>query len=518
MHREPPLSKSPSYRRLAAALAAALLSTSALQAAAQTSVADAWPRLREERGWPLLGELAARPRHRAALAPAGAVRVVTTCADDGPGSLRDAMVNAGEADTIDLTQLQCGHITLDTGSIATHVDNLTVRGAGADRTVVDGGGKDRVFIHFGLGTLTLQDLTVSGGYHHATGNKVAFGGCVAANSYLSIERSVVRDCKAVGVGAYGGATLSYALILRNSTITGNRASGRRDDATTAGFGGGVYAYVVDLEDSTITGNRADYQADPRFNSYGIGGGVMSVHGGSVRNSTIDSNFSQGRGGGIAVFDDLSITSSTISGNLAQAEVGGGAFLRWPSRLQLDNTTIAFNHGGSDAGGIWLNAPGSSFHSSLVFANSIDKTPPLAAGHDVGNQMNPYSTGLAQTIDGDHNLVGGLGATLSLPADTLHADPLLAPLASNGGPTRTHALRAGSPAIDAGANPNGLDFDQRGQARVYGKAADIGAYEVQAMPRAPEAKPVPTLSGRALPLLAALLGLLAASGLRRAGRD
>ena len=56
--------------------------------------------------------------------------------------------------------------------------------------------------------------------------------------------------------------------------------------------------------------------------------------------------------------------------------------------------------------------------------------------------------------------------------------MLAPLQDNGGPTFTHALLAGSPAIDAGSNPDGLDFDQRGSGhpRVVGASADIGAFE------------------------------------------
>ena len=72
--------------------------------------------------------------------------------------------------------------------------------------------------------------------------------------------------------------------------------------------------------------------------------------------------------------------------------------------------------------------------------------------------------------------------LPVPVDTILAqDPLLAPLASNGGPTATHALLSGSPAIDAGNNSQGASFDQRGSgySRVIGAAPDIGAYELGA---------------------------------------
>jgi hypothetical protein len=64
----------------------------------------------------------------------------------------------------------------------------------------------------------------------------------------------------------------------------------------------------------------------------------------------------------------------------------------------------------------------------------------------------------------------------LPPATLNADPMLLPLADNGGPTQTHALGAASPALNAGANLTGLAVDQRGFARVFGTAADIGSFE------------------------------------------
>ena len=71
------------------------------------------------------------------------------------------------------------------------------------------------------------------------------------------------------------------------------------------------------------------------------------------------------------------------------------------------------------------------------------------------------------------------AAITLPAGTLHSDPMLASfLENNGGPTMTLALNANSPAIDTGNNIAGLVADQRGYARVSGANADIGAYELQ----------------------------------------
>ena len=85
-----------------------------------------------------------------------------------------------------------------------------------------------------------------------------------------------------------------------------------------------------------------------------------------------------------------------------------------------------------------------------------------------------------TITGANNLIGY--SALPVPNDTiLQQDPLLGPLAFNGGSTATHALLSGSPAIDGGNNTFNASFDQRGSGypRVIGSAPDIGAYEFEA---------------------------------------
>ena len=81
----------------------------------------------------------------------------------------------------------------------------------------------------------------------------------------------------------------------------------------------------------------------------------------------------------------------------------------------------------------------------------------------------------------HNLIGiSGGATGYAPTDLLNVDPLLGPLADNGGPTLTVPLLPGSPAIDAGDNADAPEFDQRGRGfpRIVNGTIDIGAFEVQ----------------------------------------
>ncbi len=79
-----------------------------------------------------------------------------------------------------------------------------------------------------------------------------------------------------------------------------------------------------------------------------------------------------------------------------------------------------------------------------------------------------------------NSVGGTGYQ---PTDILDTDPLLGPLANNGGPTMTHALLPGSPAINVGDNTDAPEWDQRGTGfpRIVNGTIDIGAFEVQGSP-------------------------------------
>jgi hypothetical protein len=144
--------------------------------------------------------------------------------------------------------------------------------------------------------------------------------------------------------------------------------------------------------------------------------------------------------------------------------GGGSYFR-PTPLTVSNSTVAFNSA-LYGGGILVgyNYAPTSLTSSII-ASNVD-----TAYYDV------FSFG-PNTITGDHNIV--MSSDVTLPGDTIAQDPLLLPLAYNGGPTQTHALDPASPAIDAGSNPSNLDNDQRGSGfpRVVGAAPDIGAFEL-----------------------------------------
>ncbi|HET6546385.1 MAG TPA: IPTL-CTERM sorting domain-containing protein [Rhodanobacteraceae bacterium] len=438
--------------------------------------------------------------------PPGATLPVSSCADDGPGTLRSVVAGAGEGDIVDLSALTCGVITLTTGAIPVMLNDLDILGPGADRLGIDGNDTDRLFLHYGGGRFTLRGLRLLHGADRTTGFHIAGGGCIASAGYLTLDHSVVADCYAGGEGAYGGAIYAYSLTMISSTLAGNTAYGVLEDTGTAAFGGAAFVYTLDLTDSTVTGNRAEHRIDPPRTSYDIGGGLMTVFGGRIDRSTIDGNFSFGRAGGIASFTDLLVSNSTLSGNTAQTEMGGGAFLRLPAALTLASSTVTANVA-TVGGGIALSPGGATFQSSIVFGNR--STTGLAPD---------LQSTAASAIGGTDNLVGGSGEGITLPDDTIHGDPMLAPLAFNGGATRTHALRPGSAAIDRGNNAIASAFDQRGPdfPRVYGAAADIGAFELS--PQGAVAQtPVPTLSPWMLGLLGAGLGAIAARRRLRTAR-
>ncbi|MGH8171874.1 MAG: choice-of-anchor Q domain-containing protein [Rhodanobacteraceae bacterium] len=424
------------------------------------------------------------------------VRPVTNCDDDGPGSLRDVILGAASGDTIDLTALTCSEISLETGAIPIFNDSLTLEGPASRQLAIDGNDIDRLFLHYGGGTFLLRNLNLRDGYRRATGFHVGIGGCMASAGYLWLDHSTVSGCYCAGEGAYGGAVYAYSLIVSSSTMSDNLAYGTHPDAGMAAFGGAAFVYQIDLVDSTITRNSARHRFHPTRTSYDIGGGIISVRGGLVINSTVDSNYTYGRGGGLATFDNLLISNSTISGNTAQTTGGGGLFLRAPANLIARNSTITDNYG-ETAGGMLFTPGTASMQSTIIAANK-------ASSRGITDLVNGR---LTIHVTGADNLIGEISPNVTLPSDTLRGDPRLLPLAFNGGPTRTHAPRPDSPVINAGNNIAQLDSDQRGDGyeRVVGPAADIGAFEFNGEAPSATPSPIPLLSHWAAALLLALLG-------------
>jgi hypothetical protein len=450
--------------------------------------------------------------------PHGAVPV-TSCADDGgENTLRHALTNAADGDTVDLGQLTCSTITLQSSAISVEVDNLTVAGPGADKLTIhgpaqmkssapDGGPILRVLSHYGSGTLTLSGMTITDGSLAAD---KAYGGCIYSAGALSISLARITHCSATGQSrAWGGGVFSRGMLtllgvsidtntssavagaqgisaaggglattgplqMVSSTISQNTASVTDEvvAGTSVAYGGGAFFYTggtsANIAYSTVSGNVAQSIAGMPSSA---GGGLAAIDVGvSITASTVDSNTADVAGG--AVFEIVAdapdvasaIRSSTVSGNAARF-VGGGIMGFGP--LTVHNSTIAFNTSSAlGVSGLYAGGGTLDLQSSILANNA-------PAGADGGADFAAKAT---TAISGAGNLV--MSSSAPTPDGTLHDDPGLAPLARNGGPTSTHALSASSVAIDNGNSSDAGASDQRGYGypRVFGAQADIGAYE------------------------------------------
>lgn len=243
---------------------------------------------------------------------------------------------------------------------------------------------------------------------------------------------------------------------------------------------------------TITGGNTPAGGD--------GGGIIdscALNGTllAVTNYTITGNTAADGGGIRAIGNDAVITNSTISGNTA-ATSGGGFYTE--GQPTVTNSTIVRNTAPAGQGGGFIAA----FAGTSAFINSI------VADNGVGLDCVGALTDSGGNIDSDGNC-----GTFTLNAAMVQGTGFSA-LASNGGPTQTHALLAGSAAIDAAPACAGLITDQRETARPQGSACDIGAYEY--VPVVAAATSIPTLSEWGMILLSGLLALFGLVQVRRRG--
>lgn len=198
------------------------------------------------------------------------------------------------------------------------------------------------------------------------------------------------------------------------------------------------------------------------NSEGVGfggGGIFNSDNLTLINATVTGNSSQASGGGIfTASGTLALTNVTINGNTGLT--GGG--LRFNAgTATLTNVTISGNTTANEGGGGICNG---GVGGTATLRNTIVANDPSA-----GNCSGPI-------ISSGHNLSSDNTCGFHGTGDLNNTDPLLGPLQDNGGPTFTHALLAGSPAIDAADPTNFPATDQRGVTRPQGGGPDIGAYE------------------------------------------
>jgi uncharacterized repeat protein (TIGR02543 family) len=435
--------------------------------------------------------------------------------DSGPGSLRQAVLDANanltSTHTIEFQPGLTGTIILTSGEIEIK-GRITINGPGQNVLVISGNKTSRVFNVSSLGA-TIRRLTIKEGNASDVGaginntgyltlsnltlsnnvNDSGSGGGIFNFGYLILSDVTLSDNKAA-LG--GGIWNNGSLTVTHSTFSGNDAFFRN--------GGGIYnnsSQPLIISDSIFTGNHAYEHGGGIFNSQG----TLTVINSVFSNNRVDDP--EGGGGGIANSNNgtiewtccgiLTVTHSTFSGN--ESAYGGGIYSSSSYTLTVTNSTLSGNITKQYGGGILAQGTTILTNSTVTgniairggggiqnyVASTLTLNNSIVAGNIalIGKEIyGGYSAESSSNLFGENGVSGVDGATPS-PSEII-AGPLssvIGPLADNGGPTQTHALVAGSPAINAGNNsliPTGITTDQRGDGfpRIVGGTVDIGAVE------------------------------------------
>ncbi len=352
--------------------------------------------------------------------------VVTNLDDSGPGSLREALSLIAEGGTITFDpELAGGTLTLSSGQLT--VDgSVTVDASAAAPVTISAGGASRVLEVQAGAVVAMNDLVVRDGVAAPQGGGILNFGELSLDRVAvtdNLENSTGTSFELGGGGIYNGD--GAVLNLTDSTVS--------DNATVAQPGGGIYGFfnsTINITRSTVSGN--------------VGGDVA---------------------GGLRSLGTTNVINSTFSGNTSTAWHGGAMFLT-DGAVTISNSTIVGNNApGGTAGGLMVATFGAPVSVSIA-DNIIADNGTYNCQIEGGGAAVLTSLGGNVTTDPSCSLIGS-------DQDVGPGGALVDVLADNGGPTLTHALLVGSPAIDAaiGVCPA---TDQRGVSRDA--ACDVGAFE------------------------------------------
>lgn len=436
--------------------------------------------------------------------------LVTNNADSGAGSLRAAIELANAdfgKDLIEFVENLKGVITLS-GTALTITNPVDILGPGSGVLSISAAGQSRVMDISAEGSMSITGLTIRDGGAIKTNLDAGDGGGIYSRAALTLNDVQLVDNRALegnggGLLSAGGATLNNCFVTGNRALNGGGIYAVADvdplavlinstvvrDNLAVNLGGGIGGTIANLSvtDSTITGNAA---------ASGGGTGI----GGAYTRTTIASNTATDFGGGVYIApmaNGVTFTNSTISAN--SADQGGGVYTdREAGAAQFNQSTVSGNRA-RFGGGIYIGGQASFSQATVAMNVATDEGGGLRVREGDVPPIRPnsqYSLFGGNTAAGTpSDVVGGLfdnDSIYTLVQDAAHAgglingiehnivgaDPKLGPLGSNGGTTQTHALLAGSPAIDTGWPEADPGTDQRGTGfpRHVGPANDLGAFE------------------------------------------
>ena len=386
-----------------------------------------------------------------------ATYTVTKTADTNDGtcdadcSFREAVVAANatvDNDTIVFSSLFNTQqtIVLSLGEVAiANNGTLTIQGPGAGNLTLDGNQGSRILVTGANVVANVDGIRFTRGNGVGTVNTGRGGAIYNVGGTMVLSNSILVNNTAANGGAMNNAASASPSVPANLTIIN---------------------CIFDGNSSTSSGGALQ-----NFST-------STVH---IRGTSVINNTSNGTGiaGAFQANGTVTITNSTFSGNASPAGTGGGVYFNG-TNLIMTNTTITANSS--------LNGGGGLHRSATTLVGNVRNT--IIAGNS-GAAATPDVSGTI-TSQGN-NLIGNVGTSLGwVASDILNQPANLGPLAANGGPTPTHALLPGSPALDAGNNcvidlscgtanpPVPVNVDQRGSSRPAGPTVDIGSVE-QAAP-------------------------------------
>jgi hypothetical protein len=412
---------------------------------------------------------------------------VTTTADTGPGSFRQALLDANAnpgADEIVFALPSQAHIYLYSPLPQIEGSSLTITGPGASNLLIIKWQNAGAFRVLDIGPLapavTISGVALQGG-RSPLGAGINIVG--ASGQTVTILDSVIQANFATAGSTTRGGGIAVgsgtALTIRRSLLYVN----------SSGTGGAIYLAgdnPLVVEDSTLSGNSG-------YNDFGgglyqSGTAPVTIRGSTINGNTALSSVGQGGGlffsGGAGALPVITIENSTLSGNGAGQDGGGIALSTATGTLTITHSTIAVNiangtAAGRGGGGLFIPVSATftpTLRNTIVDGNTNANGPDILAPGPGGVNVN-YSaigshTGWTPSATSGDNLPFGTNL-------------MLEPLADNGGPTQTHHLGPNSPPVNAGdpAFVPPPDFDQRGPGfpRVVGGVIDIGSVERDPVP-------------------------------------